>query len=725
MYSRLANSVASFVASRPGIVVATLSLVMILSAISSQNVKLTSGVGAMFSEENKIYRQYKQYERDFEISTGNIFLIVKGEDVLNRETFDLMLKIQERIESIEGVVNTVSPASTILQFYKHLPVDEFELKRSAEIYANQLVPKQTTALITISIATTDLDEQKEIARQIEEILKSTYIPPSLTVEVTGGAAMNLQVEREIVKSLRITMTVSTILMILILYFTFSGVVRKKITAFFPLIISVMSVQILYGLMPILGIPLSEHTNAALPMLIGLAIEYGAQLQNRYEEERKAGKRREESITISVTSTGLAILMALLTTVVGFMSMLTPGIPAMANFGVIASLGLIITYILTLTFLPAILKILDREEVREEIKPGILEKTLEIVASFTSKRPFGILVVAAIITIFGIYSSQFVEVETNYNKYLPENLPALQKFRELETLAGGQRVYTMVLFAEDLDAEKIKEIKEFSKYVVSREELIYDYRSIDKLLESLAAKGIEDEFAYLNYIPEEQRKFYISGDWLVVHFFSYADTYSEFRELYKSIVKDAEHYGFENFYLTGFPVLYSEMGRIMIEGQTTMTLAAYSFIVLLLLVIYRSPRKAVVPLVAITVVIGVMNLIMYFFGIKQTMLSIALNSMTLGLGIDFSIHVLERYFEERKRFDPITSIRRTIERTGKAVTTAALTMAGGFGSLMFSPFPIAQNFGLLAFIAIIFSLISALTVVPAFLVVTEKINIKKL
>ncbi len=132
----------------------------------------------------------------------------------------------------------------------------------------------------------------------------------------------------------------------------------------PLVISVLSVQTVYGLMPILGIPLSEHTNGALPMLIGLAIEYGAQLQNRYEEERKEGKSIDESIVISITRTGLAIVMALVTTVIGFMSMLTPGIPAMSQFGIIASLGLIVAYIFTLTFLPAILKLLDRKEERK-------------------------------------------------------------------------------------------------------------------------------------------------------------------------------------------------------------------------------------------------------------------------------------------------------------------------------------------------------------------------
>lgn len=722
------GKLARFVADRPGIVVSVISLILILSAMSAQNIKLTSGIGAMFSEDNEVYRMYKQYEKNFEISPSNIFIIIKSDDVLTREAFDLMLDIQERIKKLDGVANVISPASVLMQFQGHLPTNEAELKRLAETYAYQLIPKKTVALIVVSLATTDPDKQKAVAKQIEEIVKFTHKPTSFILEISGGATMKDQIESEITKSLKITMIVSIVLMILILYATFSGIVRKKITAFFPLIVSVTSVQVLYGSMPAIGIPISEHTNGALPMLIGLAIEYGAQLQNRYEEERKEGRGPSEAVVISITSTGFAITMALLTTVIGFMSMLTPGIPAMADFGIIASLGLIIAYVFTLTLLPAVLKIADRKDVEaKEIKSGILERSLEVLASFTSKRPLSILAIAAVVTATGMYCSQMVELETNYYKYIPKNLPALQKFEEIESMLGEQTVYTMILLTNEINVEKIREIRDFSEYVIKREDLIYNYDSIDKIVYSFTDKyglRVDDNVVnfVLNSMPDEQKRFYISEDLVAIYFYSKANSYQEFKGLYESLVKDAKYYGIENFYVTGYPVLYSEMGKIMIEGQTIMTIWAYTFVILSLLIIYRSLRKAVIPLISISVVIGVMNLVMYFFGIKQTMLSIALNSITLGLGIDFSIHILERYFEERKKFDPISSVRRTIERTGKAIVTAALTMAGGFGSLMFSTFPIVQNFGFLALIAIILSLISALTIVPAFLIATENLKI---
>ncbi|RLI81892.1 MFP transporter [Archaeoglobales archaeon] len=736
MFRKSLYYISKFIARRPGLVVSLIAIVVILSAISAQNVSLTSGTEDMFSKGNVIYREYKLYQKDFGVGANQLFVLVKGDDVVNREVYSYMLELQSEINRIDGVSSSVSPATIMVELFKMLPTDEALIKRATELYASSLVPKRTFALIIIQLATSDRDKQVQIAKEVEKVIKFSSPPVGVFVELTGSPALRYQIREEIRNSFRTTMTASTGLMVLILFATFSGVVRKKYTAFMPLVISILSVQTVYGLMPILGIPLSEHTNGALPMLIGLGIEYGAQLQNRYEEERRAGRDPDESIVISVTRTGLAIVMALVTTVIGFMSMLTPRIPAMSQFGIIASLGLIFAYIFTLTFLPAILKLIDREEkkVKVEEKPGMLEKSLTVVSSIAASKPFGILVFAAIIMVLGAYSYMNVELETNYHKYVPQDLPAMQRFDEIERLIGGQTVYTIVLSSDKIDSDTLRKVDELAEYIVSKEELVYDYNFITKLIKEFRkAYGLsptipesEQEVNYiLDRLPKSETKRYISGKMMAIHFSTDADEYVEYISLYDSLSKDVSYFGWDGkFYITGVPVLYGEMGKIMMSGQTIMTVAAYFFVILLLLFVYRSLRKAVVPLIAISTVIATMNVIMYFFGIKQTMMSIALNSITLGLGIDFSIHMMERYFEERERFDPMTSVRRTIERTGKAISTSALTMAGAFGSLMFSSFPIVQNLGFIALIAIIFSLFAALAVVPSFLMVTERFSGQK-
>jgi hydrophobe/amphiphile efflux-3 (HAE3) family protein len=705
------------VSERPGLVFIFVIAIILLSAYSAMNVKMSSGTENFFSKDNKVYQQYKLYEKNFARATGAVFIFIKGDDVVNYEAYNFMLTLGDELKKIEGVESVTSPASIIREQFGFLPTDEKFLKDVTEKYFSDLVPKRTLAMVMVQLKPMDSARQEEVAKNIEKSLENIEVPAGYKVEITGSPVLGYQIKGEILKSLGVTMMASVFLMVLFLFVTFSGVTRRKWTAFLPLVISVSSVIIIYGMMPLLGIPLSEHTNGALPMLVGLAIEYGVQIQNRFEEEiRKHGV--DVALELAVERTGRALLLSLLTTIVGFMSMLSVGIPAMSWFGIIASLGLTIAYILSITFLPALLKIIEergkvKKEEKAEEKKARLEQALEMVSGLTASRPFGILVVALVISAVGLYVSPMIKLETNYNKYVPQNLPSIQKFSELEELVGGQTIYTLVLETDGVDPRVLEKSRDLADYILSKEELIYKYDAVNPLVET---------YGGLEKVPEAQLNRYVSGSTLAINFYSTADSQEEYKSTLNSLYKDIEFYGWDGkYYVTGQPVIYSELGSIMIDSQTTMTLVAYVGILAVLLLIYRSLRKAIVPLLAITSVIGIMNLVMFISGVKQTMVSIALNSIVLGLGIDYSIMITERYLEERQSVSPAQAVRRAIEYTGKATTTSALATMGGFGALMLSTFPVMRDFGFLALVSISLSLLAAFTVVPAFLMLTERLG----
>ncbi|MCQ4153739.1 MAG: hydrophobe/amphiphile efflux-3 (HAE3) family transporter, partial [Archaeoglobi archaeon] len=442
------------VSERPGLVFIFVIAIILLSAYSAMNVKMSSGTENFFSKDNKVYQQYKLYEKNFARATGAVFIFIKGDDVVNYEAYNFMLTLGDELKKIEGVESVTSPASIIREQFGFLPTDEKFLKDVTERYFSDLVPKRTLAMVMVQLKPMDSARQEEVAKNIEKSLENIEVPAGYKLEITGSPVLGYQIKGEILKSLGVTMMASVFLMVLFLFVTFSGVTRRKWTALLPLVISVSSVIIIYGMMPLLGIPLSEHTNGALPMLVGLAIEYGVQIQNRFEEEiRKHGV--DVALELAVERTGRALLLSLLTTIVGFMSMLSVGIPAMSWFGIIASLGLTIAYILSITFLPALLKIIEergkvKKEEKAEEKKARLEQALEIVSGLTASRPFGILVVALVISAVGLYVSPMIKLETNYNKYVPQNLPSIQKFSELEELVGGQTIYTLVLETDGVD-----------------------------------------------------------------------------------------------------------------------------------------------------------------------------------------------------------------------------------------------------------------------------------
>ncbi len=715
-----------FVAERPGLVISIISLFLILSALSASTVKF----GSMSYEDympigDKVWTNYQLYQKDFGVSESGVFIFIKGDNVVNKEVYEYMLTLGKELRNVNGVSSVVSPASIILNVYGKIPENEITLEELTKKFASNLVVSKGMAIMTIQISETNREKLNDIAEQIERVIRFTPKPIGIVAQATGSPMLSVQIKNAVKKDIRITTSMSTFLMILFLFLTFSGVVRKKIMAFMPLVISVLSVIVVDGIMPVLGLKMTSELSGMMPILIGLAIEYATQVQNRYEEERYEGKDRDEAVILSITRTGLAVVMAMLTTVIGFLSMIAPLVPFLAWFGILMSIGLIIAYILSMTFLPAVLKVTDRDvkAERKEREFGILERALMAVSRITTGKPKAILALALIIILFGAYANTQIKLETDTKKYIPQNLPAMVRFKELEKVVGGQYVFVVVLNCDELNAQTLKKADSLAKYILNREDLVYSYDSLSAVIKKFYGR-LPDNDAELSYviskIPKDVLKRYYSEGLLAIYFKTNADTHEKRVDLWRHLKEDISFFGWHGgYYITGQSVVMAELGQVMINSQFIMTFVAYALIVILLFAVYRSITRAITPLLAITTTIGVLNTFMYIFSLKQTMMSAALNSITLGLGIDFSIHVTERYFEERENFPPIDAVRRTIERTGKAIVTSALAMAGGFGATTISTFPILSNFGLLGFIAIIFSLIGALTVVPAFLIMTER------
>jgi len=724
MFSELLGRIANFIAKRPGVIVSITAVILIISAISASNVEF----GGMEYEEffppgDEIYTKNTLYEKNFGVEES-AFVFIKADDVVKRDIYEYMLELEENLRGVDEVKSTISPASIIRELNNGtLPEDENLLRVLSERYASNLLPEDSMALIMVQLSAGD---EEKIAEELEKAVEFVPRPAGVIVELTGTPMLGHQITQETQENLRFTSSLSIIFMILILFITFSGAVRRRITAFIPLLISVFTVLILVGYLPLLGVKITSMLSATIPILIGLAIEYSAQIQSRYEEERREGRSRDDAVILSVTRTGIAVVMAMLTTIIGFLSMAAPRIPTLAWFGIIMSAGLMIAYVLSITFLPALLKSIDRTEGRvskKEDEAGVLERALELISGFTASNPRKILAIAIILILLGSYASTEIKLETDTKKYAPSDLPAMVRFNELERVAGGQYVFTLVLSVDEVNAMTLREVDELASYITEKEELVYRYDSLSSLMKQFLGRIPESDYELyyiLSMVPEEQLERYVSGNLIAINFYSNADTHEKRVDLWRNIEEDVRFFGWNGeFYLTGGSVIMAHLGEVMIGSQRYMTAVAYVLIVILLFSVYRSLTRALTPLVAITTVIGATNLFMYLLGIKQTMISIALNSIILGLGIDFSIHITERYFEEREMFSPRDSVRRTIERTGKAIVTSALTMAGGFGATSFSSFPALSDFGVLALIAILFSLFSALTVVPAFLMISER------
>ncbi len=178
-------------------------------------------------------------------------------------------------------------------------------------------------------------------------------------------------------------------------------------------------------------------------------------------------------------------------------------------------------------------------------------------------------------------------------------------------------------------------------------------------------------------------------------------------------------GIANVYVTGDLVALQNVLDGLNSSQLSST--AISFIVsfVVLLILTRRPVPAIVvltPVVLATLwVVGSMVVL----SLKWNVLTVMVTALSLGIGIDYVIHMWRRFESEREKRDDVwEALEETISTTGVALVLSAGTTSLGFLVLLLSPMPVVQQFGLVTALTVIYSLVLSIIVLPVLLLMSE-------
>ena len=180
---------------------------------------------------------------------------------------------------------------------------------------------------------------------------------------------------------------------------------------------------------------------------------------------------------------------------------------------------------------------------------------------------------------------------------------------------------------------------------------------------------------------------------------------------------------ENFTVstTGGHVLTSVTVNEIQKTQISSTLIAILFAAITLILIYRSVDLGVIAVFP-TILASIWILAtMTLLGITLNVLTVMVTALTIGLGIDYAIHIVERYREEREHKTESQAIETTIVRTGSALLISGLTTVSGFAVLFLSPMPLVRNFGIITAATIIYSMFIAIFVLPSLIWISNRIK----
>ena len=174
-------------------------------------------------------------------------------------------------------------------------------------------------------------------------------------------------------------------------------------------------------------------------------------------------------------------------------------------------------------------------------------------------------------------------------------------------------------------------------------------------------------------------------------------------------------------ITGGHVLTSVTVNEIQSTQISSTLLSVVLAAIVLTIIYRNLELGLIAtLPTILATIWIMAT-MWYVGITLNVLTVMVTALTVGLGIDYAIHIVERYREEIEHKSERQALESTIKLTGSAILISGLTTVCGFAVLFLSPMPLVRNFGIITAATIVYSIIIAIFVLPSMIWMSNRIK----
>ncbi len=624
-----------------------------------------------------------------------------------------------------------------------------------------MIPDNTHTVISVGMSgsTTD-DKKKEILKAAEEAVKLSDFPPSYNVIVTGDPAFSIAMSTEMTSSMGPLLGLAAFFMLIVLGLVF-GHVRWR---WLPLPIVLLGIIYTFGAMGFLGIPLSMVSMSAFPVLIGLGIDYAIQFHNRMEEELHKEGNKSKAIIRTVKHTGPAVLIALTMTGLGFFSLFTSTVPMIRDFGKLLTIGIIMCYlaalfvgVITVSLFDSISErgmlkkfksklkspktdienVSPKDASPKKPKPRFIGDFLAKLTYFAIKYDSIVIGIATLLCIGGLIADESVGVQTDTKSFVPQDMPALLDLYHLKNIMGGTDQLNLIIKVNDnADPVIIKWIDKFSEHETHRAH-IYSASSIVTLVKQYNGGTIPDSRdeieAIYGKIPESQKSKYLYGKNMLLLNFNIGNANKDLkitgiRDLTNIVKQDIQWMQAPpgtTVTITGSSVVYTEVIGALTSGRIEMTYIGLFLVLGGLLVVYRDWLKALVPIIPMFMVTGWSGLVMKSLNLDYTPMTATLGALILGIGCEYSILMMERYFEEKDEgASPLEAIHKTAASIGAALIASGATVVFGFAALIASPFPLTSNFGLVTVIDILLVLVATFTVFPPLIIVLDSWREKK-
>ncbi|MBT7153773.1 MAG: RND family transporter [Deltaproteobacteria bacterium] len=768
MIARIINSWAEIVINhRKWVLLATAILIAFMS-ISFKNLYFDASNEMWFLQNDPSLKDYEFLKDQFGSPQALLVGISKrsGEDgVITAQNMKVIHEISEFLENHE-FINKVSSLSkyqvltsdddtlktvNLVEDFDQFEGTEADINRIRKIMAGEtlvhdfMITKDlndTLIFARSEYIKNSIDHKVKIIDDFNRFLeKRGYSEQGYKFYLMGDPVISHQFLSASMNDQMTTFPLMFLLITILLIFSF----RSMAGGLMPWLVIVLSTISMIGVLGMMGWSLNM-LNVMLPILVIVAgIGDSVHIVVEFYQEGNEGKDSKEAAKASIRAMFIPVAFTSITTFIGFTAVSITRLNPIREYGIIAGAGVTFALLYSLTTLPAVLSFVTSKGKRAKSlhETGWVAKITTQIAPLIANKWQRLIVIGAGLLVAAFTLASFIEVDSNfvrsfkkgtnirnamdyfddiYNGGLtlefvfdsgeangindPAFLKDVLKFQGFaESLETSGKVNSLVNFIRKINQTMHNEDPAYyvvpnSRELVAQYLLLYSLSSPDEDLSDL--KSFDDRHARVSLRIENM-------------------TTAEMERLIATF-KDrlsAEHPNLKPI-ITGDMVLWTTMGSYIESGLVQSFSLAIVAVMICFFLVFRSFRYGLLALIPSMTPIVMAGGLMVILGITMDFTTMIVASVTFGIAVDDTIHVMNRYLEARRSgFDSQAAIHKAVTSSGRAVVFTSLILISGFGMLTLSSFIPNVYFGLFGMTIILMALVSSLLFLPAVIFALEK------
>ena len=738
-------------------VIASIALITLFFAVQIPRITMDSRVEILLKPDYPPVKVFDENKQTFE-PYADIIVGMLCSDIYNPGSLDKLSKLCNELKQIKGVkkvtcilnVKNIQGSESGLDVspmvkdgtVPRTPPEIANLRAkidSWDVYKGALVTKDSTGAAISVVLSKEVEtvDTIPIYFRMADILKKYEGPEKFFI--SGTKVLEALQSHYMIKDLIILPPLVCIVLVVSLFFFF----RNLSGTLLPLISVGIACIWTFGLMSMVRVPLTMISTALPVALMAVGVGYGVHIIENVFSEFSLGIKGKAGIKSSVTRIVAPVLIAGLTEVVSFLSLCSVWVVPLTQFGLLSAFGFGTAMMLVLTFIPAVLSILNvtgKEFIpRHHSKLDIVGPILRRLSYISMQKKWIVFSVSLAVFVVSIILGRNIRSDLNAAENFRERSPIRKADMILNEHFGGTSQYNVVFKGKNADDLKdpailkemdllqnelkgldgVGKVVSIVDFIKRMNQAMHDgdpaYYTIPEskdlvaqylLLYSFSGGGDELD-SFVNYdfkegqimLQMKSQSVYLTQD--------VVDTVDRFQK--------REHIDTQlaGIVTTGLAMLGKEFNRIIVTSQIQSFIFSFAMCFFVTVGIFRSFKLGIYSMVPLLIPITLDFGLMGASGISLNAATATVASIDIGLGIDYCIHFLSRYRHEIRLGRSVDeAINISMNTSGRAIIYNALALSAGFLVLVPSQFAVISQMGILVATDMMTIALSALTFLPA-------------